>query len=173
MQYKKKFAVLIMAHHDYDILEKLMCQLDHPRNDIYIHIDKKSRHFDKKHFENICTKSRVIFIPRMRTYWGDSSLVECELRLMEAALQSGEDYSYFHLLSGQDLQIKHSEEIMNFFDQNPNRQFLALRYVASGIRGMSRYFFFMKLRYYNKYIAKALDIVSEKSQKLLKINRRK
>ena len=36
----KKHAILIMAHNQFKILEKLVQQLDHARNDIYIHIDK-------------------------------------------------------------------------------------------------------------------------------------
>lgn len=31
----KKHAMLIMAHNQFEILEKLMMQLDHERNDIY------------------------------------------------------------------------------------------------------------------------------------------
>lgn len=31
----KKHTVLIMAHNQFEILEKLMIQLDHERNDIY------------------------------------------------------------------------------------------------------------------------------------------
>ena len=34
---KKKHAMLIMAHDQFEILEKLMIQLDHERNDIYIY----------------------------------------------------------------------------------------------------------------------------------------
>lgn len=39
----KKHAMLIMAHNQFEILEKLMQQLDHESNDLYIHIDRKSR----------------------------------------------------------------------------------------------------------------------------------
>ena len=49
----KKHAILIMAHNQFEILEKLMTQLDHERNDIYIHIDRKSRGFEQSYFENI------------------------------------------------------------------------------------------------------------------------
>ena len=40
-----KHAILIMAHNQFDILEKLLIMLDHERNDIYIHIDRKSGFF--------------------------------------------------------------------------------------------------------------------------------
>lgn len=52
-EYIKKHAMLIMAHNQFEILEKLMTQLDHERNDIYIHIDRKSRGFEQSYFENI------------------------------------------------------------------------------------------------------------------------
>lgn len=39
----KKHGILIMAHNQFEIL---MIQLDHERNDIYIHIDRKSRGFE-------------------------------------------------------------------------------------------------------------------------------
>lgn len=106
--------MLIMAHHQFEILEKLMMQLDHERNDLYIHIDRKSYGFDQSYFEQICKKSKVVFIPRMSVHWGDSSQTKCELRLIEAALSTGQDYLYLHLLSGVDLQIKKTAQIHDF-----------------------------------------------------------
>lgn len=169
----KKFAILIMAHTQFEILGKLLIQLDHERNDIYIHVDKKSKNFEQKVFENICRYSQVRFIPRMSLYWGDSSLVECELRLMETALRSGEDYSFFHLLSGVDLQIKKTEEIHQFFDTHLNCQFLAFRNTVSGVNGMNHYYFFWPLRSYNKYLGKGLEMISSYIQKVLRIDRLK
>ena len=169
----KKHAILIMAHNQFEILEKLMIQLDHERNDIYIHIDRKSRGFEQRHFEHICKKSKVVFIPRMSVHWGDSSQTKCELRLIEAALSTGEEYLYLHLLSGSDLQIKQTAQIHDFFDEHPGNQFLALRNTISGLSGISRYYFFLPLRSYNKYIAKGLDIISAFMQKLFKVNRLK
>ena len=86
---------------------------------IYIHIDRKSRGFEQSYFENICKKSKVVFIPRMSIHWGDSSQTKCELRLIEAALSTGEEYLYLHLLSGSDLQIKQTAQIHDFFDEHP------------------------------------------------------
>lgn len=169
----KKHAMLIMAHNQFEILKKLMIQLDHPRNDIYIHVDRKSKDFKQSEFENICTKSKVVFIPRMKVYWGDSSIVDCELNLMKAAIDSEEDYMYFHLLSGVDLQIKHTEQIHAFFDEHPDRQFLAFRNAVQGSRGVAHYYYFGRLREYNKPLAKGLNYVSQRIQTKLKVNRLK
>ena len=38
-----KHAFLIMAHNEYDILNKLLLLLDDERNDLFIHYDKKSK----------------------------------------------------------------------------------------------------------------------------------
>lgn len=169
----KKHAILIIAHNQFEILKKLITMLDDKRNDIYIHVDKKSKNFKKEEFDNICKYSSLMFIPRINTYWGDSSLVECELQLMEAALSSNEDYCYFHLLSGVDLQIKKTEEIHDFFDKNPNKQFIALRYAASSIKDIDMYHFFLPLRSYNKYIAKVCEVISISIQKIMRIHRLK
>lgn len=34
-------AYLIIAHNEFEVLQKLVGALDDPRNDIYIHFDKK------------------------------------------------------------------------------------------------------------------------------------
>lgn len=41
LDYSMKHAYLIMAHHEFEVLGKLVQALDDERNDIYIHFDKK------------------------------------------------------------------------------------------------------------------------------------
>ena len=163
--------MLIMAHNQFEILELLMKQLDHERNDLYIHVDQKVKGFDQKHFENVCTHCKVRFVPRMKVYWGESSMVDCELMLLNEAMASGEDYMYLHLLSGVDLQIKNTDEIHQFFDEHPYKQFLAFRNTQSGLKGMQHYFYFMRLREFSKPLAKGLNYFSQKIQELLKVDR--
>ena len=50
MKYVHRHAYLIMAHNNWYTLEKLLLLLDAPWNDIYLHIDKKAKGFEKKHF---------------------------------------------------------------------------------------------------------------------------
>lgn len=109
----------------------------------------------------------------MSVHWGDSCQTKCELRLIEAALSTGEEYLYLHPLSGCDLQIKQTQQIHDFFDKHPNNQFLALGNTILGLSGISRYYFFLLLRSYNKYIAKVRDIISASIQKIFKVNRLK
>lgn len=114
-----RHAFLIIAHKNYSQLNKLIALIDHENADIFIHIDKKSPEYvlpKTKH-------SIVMQISRIRTNWGGYSLVECELNLLEAALLNDE-YSFFHLLSGQDLLIKPIGEVLSFFDNNKKFNFV-------------------------------------------------
>lgn len=124
----KKHAYLIIAHNNFYILEKLLRLLDDERNDIYIHIDKKVREFNFKYFQNICNKSNIKFIKRMKVYWGGYSQVQCELNLLEEALKN--NYEYYHLISGVDLPIKTQSYIHDYFNKNKGTEFI--RFMESG-----------------------------------------
>lgn len=118
----KKHAYLIIAHNNFYTLERLLKLIDDDRNDIYIHIDKKVKNFDFNYFNNICRKSTVKFIKRIKVYWGGYSQVQCELNLLKAAI--GNNYEYYHLLSGVDLPIKNQDYIHKFFEKNEGREFV-------------------------------------------------
>ncbi|MFR5273304.1 beta-1,6-N-acetylglucosaminyltransferase [Intestinibacter bartlettii] len=124
----KKHAYLIIAHNNFYILEKLLLLLDDERNDIYIHIDKKVNNFDFNYFENICKKSNIKFIKRIKVYWGGYTQVQCELNLLKEAVSN--DYEYYHLLSGVDLPIKSQDYIHEFFEKNKGKEFI--RFMKTG-----------------------------------------
>lgn len=114
-----KHAYMIIAHNDIELLKKLVSVLDAPYNDIYIHYDKKSY---SEELHSIKTKySQLLIISEISVNWGSYSIIECELRLLEIAIQS--HYSYYHLLSGSDLPIKPNKMIYNFFE-NSKKQFV-------------------------------------------------
>lgn len=120
--YMGKHAYLIIAHNNFYILKKLIALIDDERNDIYIHVDKKSKNFKKDDFINICKKSQINFIKRISVYWGDYSQVQCELNLLKAAIKG--NYQYYHLISGVDLPIKSQGYIHDFFDKNKNTEYV-------------------------------------------------
>lgn len=120
----QKHAYLILAHSRSGQLCKLLALLDDPRNDIYIHIDRKAR-FSPKDFSDCCSASRLFFVePRLRVHWGGVSIMRATLALLKAAVPG--HYAYYHLLSGMDLPIKTQDEIHAFFDAHPDREFLQL-----------------------------------------------
>ena len=114
-----RHAYLIIAHTNWEQLQKLVSLLDDERNDIYIHIDKKVNIEDLKlHAE----KSSICFVDRIDIRWGTSSIIEAELVLFGTAVKIG--YSYYHLISGFDLPLKNQDYIHSFFHQNKGKEFI-------------------------------------------------
>jgi hypothetical protein len=119
-----KHAYLIMAHGQFDQLKKLILLLDDPRNDIYVHVDAKSRDFNQDYFVNLTQKAGLYFIKRKAVTWGAYSQLRCELDLLDSATK--EYHNYYHLLSGSDLPIKNQDQIHAFFETNQGTEFLHL-----------------------------------------------
>lgn len=124
---ENKHAYLIIAHNNFAQLQQLISLLDHPRNDIYLHVDKKATDFSKEQIST--TYSELHFIPRIRVTWGGHSQVECEIRLLKAA--AAKHYQYYHLLSGMDMPTKTQAQIHRFFDNEPDRNYIAIDPIKS------------------------------------------
>lgn len=116
-------AYLIIAHDQFDLLEKLLECIDDERNDIYIHIDSHAP-LEPERIEKIVRNSRIEFTPRIHIKWGGFDMVCCEYMLLEAALESGRNYDYVHLISGADLPLKSQDAIHSFFDENQGKEFV-------------------------------------------------
>lgn len=118
-----KQAILIMYHNDYYILERLLKQIDNKNIDIYLHVDKKVADFDFTYTKNLVKKSNIYFVKRMNVKWSTFSQIKCELLLLKEATRK--NYSYYHLISGNDLLLKPSTELYNFFEKNNGKEFVA------------------------------------------------
>ena len=115
-----KHACLILAHHEFALLQTLIDCLDDARNDIYVHIDKKVQRLPDLH-----TEKAGLHILENRTdiRWADYSMVEAEFALFETAQRNG-PYAYYHLLSGVDLPLKSQDYIHRFFEENQGKEFI-------------------------------------------------
>lgn len=165
----EKHAYLIMAHNNFYILEKLLILLDDPRNDIYVHIDKKVSGFDFAYYRSLCKKATVIYsAKRIDVRWGAQSQVITELLLYREAARNG-PYQYYHLLSGVDLPLKTQSEIHQFF-AGKHCEYLYSKSKPSSwdIMRVSRYHFPPE----NKILSK-LSAYASLCQNLLKIDRLK
>ncbi len=136
----KRHAYLIMAHNEFHMLKKLINELDDERNDIYIHIDRKTKRVDKGEITSWAKKSGIFFIHRINIYWGTLSIVKCELLLLEAAIKNG--YQYYHLLSGVDFPLKDQNTIHQYFE-NEDRE-----YISCHLDGENGDHYLYKIRYY-------------------------
>lgn len=117
-----RHAFLIIAHNELGILNILLTMLDDPRNDIYLHLDKKWKlNIQDLHHPQ---KAQLFLIEkRMDIRWGDISSIRLEFKLFRMAFANG-PYLYYHLLSGADLPIKSQDYIHEFFQKNYGKEFI-------------------------------------------------
>lgn len=151
---EKRHAYLIIAHNEFGILKKLIKLLDYSENDIYVHIDKKVRNFQKEDFYHIVHRAGLFFVPRMKVSWGGYSMVKCELRLLEQAIRK--EHAYYHLLSGVDLPLQSQDVIMKFFSKHEGREFINYDETACEKTDMldrMRYYYFFQ-EYFGRNIEK-------------------
>lgn len=118
-----KHAFLIIAHNNWRQLNNLVKLLDHKDNDIYIHIDKKSRGLNVAELIGNVHYSKIKVFSQFNVYWGGYSIVEVEMFLLETAHQIG--YNYYHIISGVDLPLKSMEYIHKFFEENNDYEFIS------------------------------------------------
>lgn len=63
-----RFAYLVMAHNEPQVFHTLVRLLDDPRNDIFVHIDRRA---DAGLFQSVTTRySKVYYIDSQIVNWG-------------------------------------------------------------------------------------------------------
>lgn len=172
MDNSERHAYLIMAHNNFEQLKILIGLLDDPRNDIYLHIDKKAGN------PNLNIKlnySKLFVVDPIRVTWGGDSQIKCEMNLFEAAAHGR--YMYYHLLSGVDLPIKKQDEIHKFFAENRGLNFIGFDEKQDGFRERVEYYHLFRnlVGKSNKLWAMLLKAINKLSlflQKSLQIKRK-
>lgn len=117
-----KHAYLILAHHMFKHLELLLKLLDHPKNDIYVLIDKKVSSPPIEDLKRAVTHSRLVIIRSVTVNWAAYSEIVAEMELLK--LSSKQYHDYYHLLSGVDLPLKTQKEIHEFFRDHSGKNFI-------------------------------------------------
>lgn len=117
-----RHAYLIICHNNFNHLSKLIIALDDVRNDIYIHVDRKTNNcpFDK--INQLAQKARVYWTKRYSVNWGGDSQVRVELYLLKEATKTF--HKYYHLISGMDFPIKSQDYIHHFFNDNEEKEYI-------------------------------------------------
>ena len=167
-----KHAYLILAHNNFYTLKVLLKLLDNENNDIYIHIDKKTRNVPKEEILSVVQKSNLHWVTPIKTYWGHSSLVNAELKLIKTAILNGE-YEYLHLISGVDLPLKKQSEIHKFFEDNKGKEFVGFSNFKNNYEDRVKYYYWLQKYEKNSKITAKLQEIWTKFQKILKVNRLK
>lgn len=118
----KRHAYCILAHTEPDLFCRLVSVLDDPRNDIFVHVDKRT---DITPFLKAkCSNSKLFFTSkRIKCCWGTVKQIQAELVVFGEARSHG-PYEYYHLLSGQDLPIKSQDYIHQQTEDNPGINYI-------------------------------------------------
>jgi len=119
-----KIAHLILAHKDPRLVERLVKKLQHKDADIYIQLDAKADLNDFIYIEN--TPNTYFVEKRVKTVWGNYSIIEATLVGFEFIFNSNRNYTHINLLSGQDYPLKPIEEIHQFLFANSDKTFMRL-----------------------------------------------
>lgn len=169
----KRHAVCIMAHKNAEQLNVLLHLLDHPQIDIYMHLDSKSS-INPQEDIKLPQYSKLVFVPRHDTRWGDISLVETEIELFRAVYNSGIHYQRVHLISGQDLPVKSVDYILDYFEkeENKDKEFISVDDQPGEIRRLKYYWLctkHMRQGFVYKLVRHGALVV----QKIIGINRLK
>ena len=168
----EKHAYLIMLHKYSYLTEALLQAIDHPNNDIYIHVDAKATTFDISRLCNNVKYSNIyVSDKRINVIWGAYSLIETELLLMMLASENN-IYHYYHILSGQDLPLKSQNVLHKFFSDNYGTEFIT--YHIANVNKESACNIYKRVavdhflrKYRNRYKSKLLNNIIEITDKLI------
>lgn len=124
----KKHAYLIVAHNNWNILNKQMSLIDNEWNDIFLLIDKRARDFNPDLLYK-CAHSKVYITERINVYWAEYSQVQAYINLLSSAFEVEQKrdirYTYFHFNTGTDLPLK-SQTFIHGFCDNSGKEFIGI-----------------------------------------------
>ncbi len=134
-----KHAYLIMVQKQSELLAYQLPLLDHPRCDIYIHIDKKANKCKPELLKMLVKKSNLFFVNSMVVRYGAYSQIECQIELMRKAAK--QKYCYYHFLCDCDLPLRTQDHILDFFKTHQGREFVHIygKNFKDGMRRRANY----------------------------------
>ncbi|MBQ8189534.1 MAG: hypothetical protein IJZ44_07115 [Lachnospiraceae bacterium] len=138
-------AYLILAHTDIRHVSRLAKRMSHT-GDVYIHIDCATDYDEKEILKEQLPQNVYWHTPRFRTEWGGFEVVRATVELMRKAL-SYKPYDRFVLLQGADYPLKSDGFIVDFFEKNPEVEYLR----ACCISNQTDPYFYGRCRYYLFY----------------------
>ncbi|MUH59883.1 beta-1,6-N-acetylglucosaminyltransferase [Bifidobacterium canis] len=175
-----KHAYLIMAHSSFSELQYLLSMIDDARNDIFLHIDKKTNNVPMNELTNSVHHSRLFFTPRLNVVWGGSSQIDCEMLLFSEAARVSH-YDYYHLISGVDVPVKSQDYIHDYCQRYRGLNFITS--AQDGERGHDPAAIAMRYDQYHllqntlvgkkRNLAKYIDFASCYAQRAIGIHRGK
>lgn len=117
-----RHAYLVFAHQNPAQLETLLRLIDHPQNDIFLHLDPLAHDFNRARLQATVRQGTLRVYSIQHCGWGSETLIDGILALLAEASQT--EHLYYHLLSGMDLPLRPQAEIQAFFEAEPGREWI-------------------------------------------------
>lgn len=152
-----KHAYLIIAHNEFEVLQQLLYALDDPRNDIFVHIDKKVTQLA---ILKTVHSGLYVLANRIDVRWGHVSQIAVEYALFAEAYHQSPEYDYFHVISGVHLPLFGQDYIHDFFASKKGIQLIPAL-------GMNPFQMDLKINRYNlfmPYFAHKNKVISRMAQ---------
>ena len=163
----KKQAILLTAYKNFDYLYCLTAEL--VKNfDVYVHIDKKAK--ERKAVINKLQAMGCYACSSYSINWGSFNHVRAVIKLLEKSSVNG--YSYYHIITGEDIPAKPISYFNDFFNDNDK---IYIEYVKNS-EWETRYKWYYPFRNINprsRIYYQVLSPLSLGIQKKLRVNRKK
>ncbi len=114
----KPVAFLVLAHHQPDLLSRLLGRLASPWSSAFVHLDKRS---EAAQFSAAQAMANTIFLSnaeQVQVHWCGYSMVTATLNLLRKALHAPLQPERFVLLSGADYPAQPLSNIGKFLSQD-------------------------------------------------------
>jgi hypothetical protein len=118
-------AYLILAHNRPDQLARLVSRLGES-SPVLIHFDGRASQEEFEHARSAVAaiRSDVIFVRRIRCYWGDGGIMDATLELVRTLVGSQVAFDYAALLSGSDYPVMARGELRALLGKTPGREYI-------------------------------------------------
>jgi len=129
----------ITAYKDFSQLSSLLLRLS-PYCKCYIHIDKRVS-IPKAFMKKWSMYKNIQIIQTQRIFWGSYRHV---LAVMDLLSMIDVEFKYVHIISENTLPIVSKEDFLDFFDQNPNKNYLEMTLAIEQdpeLKRLKRYYF--------------------------------
>jgi len=114
-------AYLITAYDNPAHLHRLLNAILTPRSAAFVHVDAK---FELAPFERGVPANVEFVKPRVPVYWGEFTMVEAILRLIESALRAPRRVDYLVLISGTDYLLRPIDELEAHLRMHQGTQYM-------------------------------------------------
>lgn len=121
----KQHAFLILAHKQPKLLGRILRVLAQDNHYFFIHIDKKSNEFAQFKQQAEGVGNVELIGNQVKVFHAGVSQIDAVLLLLKSAFNHPVDFSFYHVMSGQDYPLRSNKQFDDFFE-NTTHSFMYL-----------------------------------------------